>query len=474
MKIVSLCVAAVAALFCCASIAAAATADPAQALFLAWSPDNVMIAMGAMVPMSVSDRVRGLVAARADGDPKQVIEQLNKAFEEFKSEHQKEVADLKKGMADVVQSEKVDRINTEVGKLQKAMDELNSSVAALTVGGAGGDNKPLSAEKREHTKAFNQFFRKGVENNLRDLEAKAALRTDSDPDGGYVVPEEMEQTIDRVLGTVSAMRSISRVISISASTYKKLVNQGGADAGWVGEKQARPETGTPSLVELAYTAMELYANPAATQTLLDDARVDIAQWLADEVSIAFAEKEAGAFISGDGVNKPRGLLSYGTVANASYQWGKLGYIVSGVAAALTDSTHNGVDALIDLVYALKTGYRQNANFLMNRKTAAAVRKLKDKDDQYLWQPSVQAGQPSTLLGYPVVDDDDMPDATSGGNLPIAFGDFKRGYLIVDRTGIRVLRDPFTNKPYVHFYTTKRVGGGVQNFEAIKLLKIGTS
>jgi HK97 family phage major capsid protein len=304
---------------------------------------------------------------------------------------------------------------------------------------------------------------------------KASLRTDSDPDGGYVVPDQMESTIDRVLGTVSAMRSIARVISISAGTYKKLVNQGGATGGWVGERESRPETSTPTLSELTFPAMELYANPAATQTLLDDARISIEQWLADEVSIVFAEKEGAAFISGTGVNQPRGLLSYDTVADASYAWGKLGYVVSGVTAALTDGTHNGADALTDLVYSIKQGYRQNSRFLMNRKTQAAIRKFKSKTEElYLWQPSIQVGQPATILGYPVTDDDNMPDATAGGNLPIAFGDFQRGYLIVDRMGIRVLRDPFTNKPYVHFYTTKRVGGGVQNFEAIKLLKIGTS
>jgi HK97 family phage major capsid protein len=202
--------------------------------------------------------------------------------------------------------------------------------------------------------------------------------------------------------------------------------------------------------------------------------VDIAAWLADEVSIAFSEAEGTAFISGSGVNRPRGLLSYDTVADASYAWGKLGYVVSGVAAALTDSTNNGIDALLNLVYAPKQGYRQNARFLMNRKTQSVVRKIKSKTEElYLWQPSVQAGQPATLAGYPIVDDDNMPDIAAGV-FPIAFGDFQRGYLIVDRQGVRVLRDPFTNKPYVHFYTTKRVGGGVQNFEALKLLKIGTS
>ena len=419
-------------------------------------------------------RIRGAVRVRAEtGDTNAIVTELNKAFAVFKTEHQEELKGIKAKFADVVQAEKVERINTEIGKLQTALDDTNAQLAAARLGGAG-DGPAVSTEARDHARAFNQFFRRGTEEGLRELEMKAALRTDSDPDGGYVVPDQMEQTIDRVLGTVSAMRSIASVMSVSAASYKKLVNRGGAGAGWVGERQARPETATPTLAELSFPAMEIYANPAATQTLLDDARVDIAAWLAEEVSTAFAEAEGAAFISGDGVNQPRGLLSYDTVANASQSWGKIGYTASGVAAALTDSSHNGVDALIDLIYSIKQGYRQNARFLMNKSLQATVRKLKSKTEElYLWQPPVQAGQPATLLGYPITDDDNMPDVAAGA-FPVAFGDFRRGYLIVDRFGVRVLRDPYTNKPYVHFYTTKRVGGGVQNFEAIKLLKIAAS
>lgn len=419
-------------------------------------------------------RIRGAVRVRAEsGDAKSIVTELNKAFAAFKTEHQEELKGINAKFADVVQAEKVERINTEIGKLQTALDDTNAQLAAARLGGASDGQVP-SAEMREHAKAFNQFFRRGTEDGLRELEMKAALRTDSDPDGGYVVPDQMEQTIDRVLGSVSAMRSIASVMSVSAASYKKLVNQGGAGAGWVGERQARPETATPTLAELSFPAMEIYANPAATQTLLDDARVDIAAWLAEEVSTAFAEAEGAAFISGDGVNQPRGLLSYDTVANASHSWGKIGYTASGVAAALTDSTHNGVDALIDLIYSIKQGYRQNARFVMNKSLQATMRKLKSKTEElYLWQPPVQVGQPATLLGYPITDDDNMPDVAAG-TFPVAFGDFRRGYLIVDRFGIRVLRDPYTNKPYVHFYTTKRIGGGVQNFEAIKLLKIAAS
>lgn len=422
--------------------------------------------------IQLNTRARGLVGVRAEpSNATKILAELQKTFEDFKAEREAELKGIEARFADVVQTEKVDRINAEIEKLQKALDEVNVALAAAQIGGGGDPEDPARAE---HASAFNRFFRRGVEAGLRELEVKAGMRTDSDPDGGYVVPDQMEETIDRVLGTVSAMRAISRVLPISAGTYKKLVNLGGATGGWVGETQARTETSTPTLSELSFPAMELYANPAATQTLLDDARVDIAAWLADEVSITFAEMEGAAFISGSGVNQPRGLLSYDTIADANYAWGKLGYIASGVAAALTDSTHNGADALTDLVYAIKQGYRQNSRFLMNRKTQAVVRKLKSKTEElYLWQPSIQVGQPATLLGYPITDDDNMPDI-GAGKFPLAFGDFQRGYMIVDRFGVRVLRDPFTNKPYVHFYTTKRVGGGVQNFEALKLLKIAAS
>lgn len=415
-------------------------------------------------------RARGLVRVRAEADPKATIEALNKAFEAFKAAQDEKIAEVKKGFDDVVKTEQVNRINDEVGKLQAAIDEINRALAAAKVGGA----KPETPAAAEHRKAFDRWFRRGVDNNLRDLEIKASLKSDSDPDGGYTVPEQMEGAIDRVLGAVSAIRSIASVMSISAPVYKKLVNVGGATSGWVGEREARSETDTPVLKALEFPAMELYANPATTQVLLDDSTISIEQWLANEVAIEFAEEEGSAFYSGDGVNKPRGLASYPMVADASYAWGKVGFVASGVASTLSDSTHSGLDALVNLVYALKQGYRSNARFLMNRATQGAIRKLASLGNEKLplWQPSMQVGQPATLLGYPITDDDNVDDI-GAGNFPIWFGDFRRAYLVVDRQGVRVLRDPYTNKPYVHFYTTKRVGGGIQNFEAIKALKIST-
>lgn len=420
----------------------------------------------------IAPRQRGLVAVRADGaGAAKILAELQKTFEDFKAERDKELADIKAKMGDVVQSEKVDRINAEMTKLGKELDAVNAALAAVKVGGAGGDNDP---DKAEHAQAFNRWFRKGVDNGLSDLEVKAKLTTQSDPDGGYLVPEEMEQGIDRVLGTVSVIRSLARVINISTDTYKKLVNMGGASSGWVGEEGSRSETDSPTLREIAINTGELYAMPAATQKSLDDSRIDVAAWLADEVSVEFAEQEGAAFATGNGVNKPRGILAYDTVANASYAWGKLGYVASGKAdgfLAPTDSV-SPADCLIDLYYALKSGYRNGASWIMSDAVMATVRKFKDAKGQFIWAPPMSAAEVATILGKPVYTDDNLP-AIGANAFPVAFGNFQRGYLIADRTGIRVLRDPYTSKPNVLFYTTKRVGGGVVNFEAIKLLKIST-
>jgi HK97 family phage major capsid protein len=396
------------------------------------------------------------------------FEAQNKAFDEFKAANN--------AAKDGLDKAKVEKINADITKHEAEMAEIRQSIAALRLSGGGEANAmggraalANSAEARSHAQAFNAYFRRGKgEDELEAMAVKASLSEGSNPDGGYTVPVEVETQIDRVLSKVSAMRQISRVITIGGSVYRKPVSQGGATSGWVGEKGARNETDTPKLTTIDFPAMELYAMPAATQALLDDSNINISQWLADEVQIVFSEQEGQAFINGDGQKQPKGLLSYATVADASYAWGKLGYIQVGTGGAFgTDA-----DALIDLAYALKQGYRQNATWLMNRKTQATIRKLKDENDVYLWQPGLQAGQPASLLGYPVVDDDNMDDV-GGGKFPIAFGDFQRGYLIVDRAGIRVLRDPYSSKPYVLFYTTKRVGGGVQNFEAIKLGKVAS-
>ncbi|NOV15882.1 phage major capsid protein [Ensifer adhaerens] len=456
----------------CAVIAFAAVGPVDLHAWLQQAPDALGTSLAMTMMPGFNHRGRGLVGVSADGsNATKILAELQQTFETFKAEREAELKGINAKFADVVQAEKVDRINADITKLQKALDDVNAALAAVKIGAGGGDD--VDPAKAEHATAFNKWFRKGdraVDADMRDLEVKAQLSTLSDPDGGYVVPEEMSNTIDRVVGTVSAMRALASVMTISADTYKKLVNMGGAGSGWVGEKESRPETGTPTLRELVFNTAEIYANPAATQTLLDDARVDIAAWLADEVAIAFAEQEGAAFITGDGVKKPRGILAYDTVANASYAWGKLGFIASGGAAGFAAS--NPADALISLFYGLKQGYRNGASWLTSDAVMETIRKFKDGQGNYLWAPPSGPANVATILGKPVETDDNMP-ALGANAFPVAFGNFPRGYLIIDRFGIRVLRDPYTNKPYVHFYTTKRVGGGVQNFEAIKLLKCST-
>ena len=268
----------------------------------------------------------------------------------------------------------------------------------------------------------------------------------------------------------SPMREIATVRTVASGVFRKPVSTDGVEAGWVAETAPRPETDPATLSLLEFPSAELYASPAATQTLLDDAFVSLDEWLAGEIEDAFAAQETEAFVNGDGVNKPRGFLSYPSVANDDAEWGEIGHVPTGAAGAFGEAP---VDRLIDLIYAPKAKYRANGRFVMNRRTASVIRKFRDADDNYVWSPATQPGATSSLLGYPVTEIETMPDVAAD-SLSIAFGDFRRGYLIVDRAGVRVLRDPFTAKPYVLFYTTKRVGGGVQNFDAIKVMKFSAT
>jgi len=398
---------------------------------------------------------------------KRSVDEFLTAFEAFKEANDERLKELeRRSSADVVSEEKVERINAALDLHQRKVDELALKLARPALDGHGAPPQLRSA----HQKAFHGYVRKGDERELRALEAKA-LSVQSDPDGGFLVPAETEGMIDRVVAQISPIRSIAGIRQISSGSFKKPITTAGAGAGWVGETDARPETAAPTLSELEFPTMELYAMPAATSSLLEDAAIDVDQWLAEEVQTAFAEQEGAAFVNGDGLKKPKGFLTYPTVADASFAWGKLGYLVTGASGAFAAT--NPYDILVDLVYTLKAGYRANAHFVMNRKTQAVIRKMKDDTDNYIWSPGLAAGQPPTLLNYPVIEAEDMP-TMAANKFSVAFGDFRRGYLVVDRVGVRVLRDPYSAKPYVLFYTTKRVGGGVQNFEAIKLLKFGSS
>lgn len=398
----------------------------------------------------------------------EAFDEFMASFEAFKEANDERLHQIERRLgADVLTVEKMERINRALDEQKRRVDELSLKGRRPRL---GTETAALSLSAREHGRAFEAYMRQGESGGLRQLEAKA-LSVGSDPDGGYLVPEETEREIGRRLAALSPIRAISGVRQVSASVYKKPFSTTGAAVGWVGETDSRPQTATPTLAELAFPTMELYAMPAATSTLLDDSAVNIDQWIAEEVQAAFAEQEGTAFVAGDGVNKPTGFLSYTTVADGSWSWGNIGYLPTGVAGAFPAS--NPSDILIDLVYALRSGYRANAHWVMNRSTQAEIRKIKDADGNYIWQPSAQAGGNAMLMGFPIAESEDMPDIATDA-LAIAFGDFQRGYLIVDRLGVRVLRDPFTAKPYVLFYTTKRVGGGVQDFNALKLLKFGIS
>jgi HK97 family phage major capsid protein len=386
-----------------------------------------------------------------------------RAFDAFKDTNDERLAQLeRRSSADVVTTEKVDRLNRALDETRRVVDDLALKAARPHLGGTA----PRSASALQHKAAFDAYVRTGDAGGLRDLESKA-LSIGSDPDGGYLVTEELERAVNRGVRNVSPIRAIAQVRRVSGSVYKKPFALTGAESGWIAETGARPETDTPTLAELAFPTMELYAMPAATSALLDDAAVDIDEWIADEVRLSFAEQEGTAFVTGNGTAKPRGFLDYTKVANASWSWGNIGYITTGAAGAFP-ATDPG-DTLIDLVYTVKSGYRANGTFVLNRATQAVVRKMKDGDGNYLWQPAAKAGDASTLMGFPVAESEDMPDIAAD-SYSVAFGDFRRGYLIVDRAGIRILRDPYSSKPYVLFYTTKRVGGGVQDFDAIKLLR----
>ena len=317
---------------------------------------------------------------------------------------------------------------------------------------------------REEVAMFANFVRGDIRN----------MSTDSKPDGGFLVPTTVEAGIARLARDAVTLRSVARVVPVDSDSYTRVVSHNGPTASWVSERQTRLETSGMNLSEQETPLHELQAMPAVTQKLIDDARVNIAAELSEEIATAFAEKENLAFISGNGVKQPRGLLGYPIVANGSHAWGKIGYLTTGdsggfVAASATVSP---ADKLIDLVYALKAGYRARAVWLMNSQTAGTIRKLKDAEGKFIWAESIEPNTPSRLLGYPVVIEEGMP-AFASNEYPIAFGDFSKGYTILDRLGIRVLRDPFSMKPYVLFYTTKRVGGFVSDFNSYKLLKVAS-
>jgi HK97 family phage major capsid protein len=404
------------------------------------------------------------------------LHEMMAAFEAFKGANDARLDEIeKKASADVLLEQKVARIDQAVSAAQARLDRVVSEARRPDLGGGSGAGSPSGSTAGRATSPFHGEEKSAFDGYIRTgasfgLEVKAGLSS-APTSGGYIVPAETERAIERRLMAGSPMREIATVRTVASGVFRKPVSTAGIASGWVAETAARPETDPATLALLEFPAADLYASPAATQSLLDDALINLDDWLAAEVEDAFAAQETQAFVIGDGVNKPKGFLSYPTVADAGQAWGQIGSVASGAAGAFGGP--NPTDRLIDLVYAPKARYRPNGRFVMNRRTVSAIRKFKDADGNYIWAPATRPGETASLLGYAVTEIETMPDLAAN-SLSIAFGDFARGYLIVDRAGVRVLRDPYSAKPYVLFYTTKRVGGGVQNFDAIKVMRFSAS
>lgn len=323
-----------------------------------------------------------------------------------------------------------------------------------------------------HRKAFAAYLRSGDDDGLRGLVLEGkALNTQVNAEGGFLVDPETSERIRGVLKATSSLRAISSVVNVEATSFDVLVDHSDIGSGWASETAALTETTTPQIDRISIPLHELAAMPKASQRLLDDSAFDVEGWLAERIADRFARAEAQAFVTGDGVDKPKGFLTHATVDNDLWAWGSLGYVPTGAAGDFAAT--NASDAIIDLVYALNAEYRANATFVMNSKTAGAVRKMKDADGRFLWSDGLAAGEPARLMGYPVLLAEDMPDIGANAHA-IAFGDFRSGYTIAERPDMRVLRDPFSAKPHVLFYASKRVGGDVSDFAAIKLLKFAVS
>ncbi|MEL7682128.1 phage major capsid protein [Citromicrobium bathyomarinum] len=360
-----------------------------------------------------------------------------------------------------------DRVEQQVEGLRSEVEEVKLRVDRIAQGAQRAAQRPAlaatSAAQTEVKGFVDGYLRRGNTHEIKSISGT------SPSDGGYAVPRQIDAMIARQLTEISPIRALAQVVQTGSAGYRKLVATGGTASGWAGETAERPETDTPSFAEIAPPSGDLYANPAASQAMLDDAGFDLESWLSSEIAMEFARAEGAAFVNGSGTNQPKGFLKAptSTLGDAARAFGSVQYVGTG------DATGFGTDPeekLIDLVHTMKAGHRQGASFVMNSTTLAEVRKLKTSDGAFLWQPGLIEGQPDRLLGYPVVEAEDMPDI-AGGAYPIAFGNFRHGYLIAERSATQVLRDPFTNKPFVHFYATRRIGGQVLDSAAIKLLRI---
>lgn len=390
------------------------------------------------------------------------VDQLGSAWEEFKKTNEQRLAEIEKnGKADPLTEEKLARLDSALSEQKSRVDHLETA-GNRPFSGEAISAKQAAYELNEHKAAFDNYLRRGVESDLAFLERKA-LSVGSDPDGGYMVTPQMAESIVKTVFESSPMRKVASVLTVSSDALEVIQDNDEAAAGWTAETASVSETDSPQIAKKIIPVHELYAQPKATQKLIDDSSVNIEEWLTSKITEVFSRKENTAFISGNGVAQPRGILTYA----AGTSWGQIEQISSGSNGNVT------ADGIVKIFYALKEEYAVNSSFLMNRAAVQQARLLKETStDQYLWQPGLTAGTPDTLMGVPVYQAADM-ETPATNSLSVAVGDFKRAYQIVDRAGVRILRDPFTEKPFVKFYATKRVGGDVVNFEAIKLLKLAS-
>ena len=386
------------------------------------------------------------------------VNHLGHAWEQFKQVNDSRLREIeRKGNADPLYMEHLSKIGSALDNYKERMEQLETAYNRPAREVAPGYKS--EGYSSEYKNAFCNYLRKGMDAGLEGLQTKA-LSVGSDPDGGYLVTPTMSSRIASIVFESSPIRQIATVETISSDALDLIDDHDQAAAGWTIETGAVSDTNTPQVAKRTIPVHELYAQPKATQKLVDDSAIDIESWVATKVADIFARKEATAFVTGNGVGQPRGILTYA----AGTSWGQIEQVTSGTSGTIT------ADGLIKVYYALKDAYARRATFLMNRASVMAVRLLKDSTNQYIWQPGLAAGAPDTLMGVPVMMAADMPVAAAN-SLSVAVGDFASAYTVVDRIGIRTLRDPFTDKPFVKFYTTKRVGGDVVNYEAIKLLKL---
>lgn len=440
---------------------------------------------------------------RRDGEPtlKSVAEAIDKiagAFDEYKKVNDARIEAVKKGLPTADFDAKLARMDTAIGEWteQKAkLERLETKLSRPGAGATGKDGERTSKEATAYRGAFLDWVRRPDDPEVRsklhlrakelavasrkaidgddDFETRATQTvTSSGAAGGFALPEEIERTIQRLSVDISPIRSISMVRMVGTSDYKELFDVNGAAFEWLGEADTRNQTNTSDLAEVAPTFGMASAKPQSSEEALDDLFFDVEGWLQMTAAEAIAQGEGAAFVSGNGTKKPTGFLAGPTpvtTADSARAFGTLQYVAGGQASAMPTSP----DPFIDLVYALRARYRRESVWVTSKLVLAAMRKYKDAQNQYLWQPSLQAGEPSQFLGYPVVEAEDMP-AVAANAFPVAFGNFREGYLIADRVGMRMTRDEITTPGFVKFYIRKRVGGKLRNTQAIKLLKIAIS